>query len=56
MVNYLNSSKKHMFDIPNVSFKLYNDIIVPNLVHLDPWSNIKVVEAYFRLSKKVSMI
>jgi hypothetical protein len=57
MVNYLNIVEKHVFDMPNFAFKLYNNIVVTIEVDFDrigPKGG--VVEAYFRLSKKVSVI
>jgi hypothetical protein len=56
MVSYLKSLKKHASDIPYIVFKLYNNIVVPSSVYLDACSKSGVVEANFRLSKKVLMI
>ena len=53
---YLNNVEKHMSNILYISFKLYNNIVVPNWVGLDPFPKRGVVEAYFRISKKVSTI
>jgi hypothetical protein len=56
MVSYLKSVEKHVYDIPYISFKLYNNIVVPSWVDLDPCPKRGVMEAYFRLLKKVSTI
>jgi hypothetical protein len=57
MVSYLKSVEKHTFDIPSIVFKLYNNIVVPSWVDLDPCTRPKtgVVEENFRISNKVSM-
>ena len=56
-VNYLSIAKKHAFDMPNFSFRLYNNIIIPNWVDFDlsPGPKRGVVEAYFIILNKVSM-
>ena len=57
MISYLKSSKKHAFDIPFFTFKLYNNIVVASSLLLDiPSSKRRVVEPYFRLWHKVSLI
>jgi hypothetical protein len=57
MVNYLNIVKKHAFYMPNISFKLYNNIVVPNWVDFDRLGpKREVVEADIILSNKVSVI
>jgi hypothetical protein len=58
LVNYLNISEKHAFDMPNFAFTLYNNIVVPRWVEFDLALGLKrgVVEAYFRLLKMVSLI
>ena len=53
MVNYLSIVEKHAFDVPYIAFKLYNNVV---WVDLDPCPNRGLVEAYFRLSKKASVI
>ena len=58
LVNYLNIVKKLVFDMPNFSFTLYSNIVVPRWVEFD-WAlgpKRGVVEADFRLSKMVSLI
>ena len=58
LINYLNIVDKHVFDMPNFAFKLYSNIFVPSWVDFD-WAlgpKRGVVEAYFRLSKMVSLI
>ena len=57
MISYLQSSEKHTFGIPCFTFKLYSYIVVPSSVLLDdPCPKRGVVEADFKLSKKVSAI
>ena len=56
MVSYIKSVEKHASDIPYIAFKLYSNIVVPSWVDLDPCPKRGVVEAYFRLSKMVSLI
>jgi len=57
MVSYLNSVKKHAFNMLNIAFKLYSNIVVPNWVDFDRLGPKRgVVEADFKLSKKVSLI
>jgi len=57
MISYLNLGNKHSLDMPNFAFKLCSNIVVPIWVEFD-WLGPKrgVVEADFRLSKKVSVI
>ena len=46
----------HVFEIPYFTFKLYNNIVVPSWVALNgQCPKRRVVETYFRFSKKVSM-
>jgi hypothetical protein len=58
LFNYLNISEKHAFDMPNFSFMLYGNIVIPSWVDFDRGMDPKrgVVEADFRLSKMVSLI
>ena len=58
MVNYLNISEKYAFEKPKFSFKLYNNIVVPNWVDFDwmPGPKRGMMETHFRLSKKVLVI
>lgn len=30
VTSYLNCVEKHAFDMPNIAFKLYSNIVVPN--------------------------
>jgi hypothetical protein len=55
MGSYLKSVEKHTSDIPYISLKLYNNIVVPIWVDFDPYQPKRgVAEVDFRLSKKVS--
>jgi hypothetical protein len=56
MASYLSSVEKHMFDIPCITFNMYNNIVVPSWVDLDPCLGRGAVEVDFRILKKVSMI
>jgi hypothetical protein len=57
MISYLKSVEKHTFDIPNIAFKLYSNIVVHGWVDLEPCQPKRgVVEADFSISKKVSTI
>ena len=58
LVNYLNITEKHAFDMPKFSFTLYSNISIRSWVHFS-WAlgpKRGVVEADFRLSKMVSLI
>lgn len=56
MVNYLSSVEKHTSNILYIAFEFCNDIVIPSWVDLDPCPNRVVMEANFRILKKVSMI
>ena len=56
MVSYLSSVENCTSDIPYIAFKLYNHIVVPYWVDLDPCLKRGVVEVVFRLSNKASGI
>jgi hypothetical protein len=57
MVSYLNIVEKHVFDMKNVALKLYGNFFFSNWLDFD-WLGQKrgVMEAYFRISKKESVI
>jgi hypothetical protein len=56
MVKYLSSDEKHMYGIPYITFKLYNNMVVPSWVDLDPCPKRGVMKLYFNIPKKVSTI
>ena len=54
---YLKSAEKHAFDMPNIDFMLYSNIVVPSWVEFDQLGPKRgVVEVDFKLLKKVSVI
>ena len=56
MVTYLSSVEKHMYGIPYIDFRLYNNIVSPNWVDMDPCPKKGVVEVNFKVLKKASTI
>jgi hypothetical protein len=57
MDNYLNIVEKHVLEMPNFSFKMYSNIVVPNWVDFDRLGPKRgVVEVDFGILKKVSVI